>query len=471
MRLKCFSVSFVLLMAFFVSCSESSEPEAVASKLPEPDFGAPAIVDDDAPALARLGSYDIGVTVREVTLTDQPDLTRFNMLTRKAPNHDRRLRVQIFYPATVDAKQDRAVYQGYYSPEQVRKVKGLPATFAVQGIAFREAPPLTDEDFPLILVSHGFGNTAGALAGLTENIASKGYVVAVIEHEDMLPADDRSFLKLFPAAMVNRGLDQRAVLQAFLEESHDVSADLPIDRERVGLIGYSLGGFGALNTAGAGYDPKGTGYGWVGGGYLGPQAEGAPRSLDDTLDAVVALAPWGGDPAVGLFSDTALSEIKAPLLVVSGDQDDISNYADGVRRIFEETRSTDRWMLVFENAMHNIIQVGAPKEAYRSVAVWEAFEDPTWRKEKLLSVNAHFITAFLDWKVKGNDSRSAYFFPPTVRSSDGVWEQPTGQYYGDQYAIGEGRSEGYWLGFKRRQALGLQLHHLPSGSAVEESLD
>ena len=105
MRLKCFSVSFVLLMAFFVSCSESSEPEAVASKLPEPDFGAPAIVDDDAPALARLGCYDIGVTVREVTLTDQPDLTRFNMLTRKAPNHDRRLRVQIFYPATVDAKQ------------------------------------------------------------------------------------------------------------------------------------------------------------------------------------------------------------------------------------------------------------------------------------------------------------------------------------------------------------------------------
>ncbi len=45
--------------------------------------------------------------------------------------------------------------------------------------------------FPLVIVSHGYDNEAVALSWLTENLASKGYVVAAIRHEDP-PITDRS---------------------------------------------------------------------------------------------------------------------------------------------------------------------------------------------------------------------------------------------------------------------------------------
>ena len=53
-----------------------------------------------------------------------------------------------------------------------------------------------------MIVAHGYGNVPVAMSWLTENLASKGYVVAAIRHDDVYlnPAG-------FPQAALRRPLD------------------------------------------------------------------------------------------------------------------------------------------------------------------------------------------------------------------------------------------------------------------------
>ena len=61
-------------------------------------------------------------------------------------------------------------------------------------------------------------------------------------------------------------------------------------------------------------------------------------------------------------------------------------------------------------------------------SVWDVswFEDPVWRKERIIGINLHMITAFLDRFVKGDESRAAYLDVPVPESSAGRWQAPAG---------------------------------------------
>jgi hypothetical protein len=53
------------------------------------------------------------------------------------------------------------------------------------GRAVRDAPPhASDAPYPLVIVSHGYPGNRFLLSHLSENLASKGYVVAAIDHTD-----------------------------------------------------------------------------------------------------------------------------------------------------------------------------------------------------------------------------------------------------------------------------------------------
>ena len=77
-----------------------------------------------------------------------------------------------------------------------------PASFEVPGIAVRNPAP-AGRNHPLVVVSHGYSNCTVAMTWLTENLASKGYVVAAIRHEDP-PITDRS---RFDELLLRRPLD------------------------------------------------------------------------------------------------------------------------------------------------------------------------------------------------------------------------------------------------------------------------
>ena len=60
---------------------------------------------------------------------------------------------------------------------------GAPLDITTEGIAV-PAPRRSPGRFPLVVISHGFGGWAGGMTYLAENLASKGYVVASIDHAD-----------------------------------------------------------------------------------------------------------------------------------------------------------------------------------------------------------------------------------------------------------------------------------------------
>jgi hypothetical protein len=177
------------------------------------------------------------------------------------------------------------------------------------------------------------------------------------------------------------------------------------------------------------------------------------------LKALVLFAPWGAQPGNRAWSASALAAIKVPTLVVDGDQDDVAGYKEGVRWIYDNLKSSDRYLLVFENARHNIVGVESPPAAFGSFPLIEKWDEPVWRKDRIQAIDDHFVVAFLDRTLRNDASMDSYLNPPTPHSSDGTWPQSRGQNAGDQFAGHDASSANYWKGFQRRWALGLELQH------------
>ena len=94
-----------------------------------------------------------------------------------------------------------------------------------------------------------------------------------------------------------------------------------------------------------------------------------------------------------------------PSLFIVGDQDDVSGYEQGVRKAFEGAVNSDRRMLVYENARHNVGGNPPPPEALGSFTTRAFFDEPVWRKDRIAAINQHFVTAFLDLYLKGDETR------------------------------------------------------------------
>jgi hypothetical protein len=85
------------------------------------------------------------------------------------------------------------------------------------------------------------------------------------------------------------------------------------------------------------------------------------------------------------------------------------------------------------------------------------FDDPIWRTDRINAINLHFITAFLDLKVKGDAQMNSYLDVPNVVSDDGVWPYDQVSAY-DAYSTAKDGST-VWKGFQRRHMRGLELRH------------
>jgi predicted dienelactone hydrolase len=406
----------------------------------------------NAPELARLGTHAVGVKTLVLVDKDQVDVIAFDPKTGVAPKRDRSLTVDLWYPATPGKGATPETYSGAMDAEPPAK----PTPFKMPGIAFRNAA-FAPGRFPLIVVSHGYGNATVGMSWLTENLASKGYVVAAIRHEDayLNPAG-------FPNAVVRRPLDIAFVtreLQRTLGEAGSV------DPTRTVLIGYSMGGYGVLTAGGGTLDPQSPLAGMVPGGILAPYVRGGAASeamRAPNVKAVVAISPAGG--ALGAWGATGLEGVTSPLLLISGDRDRTVDYKSGARTFFDTATRSNRYLLTFHNGGHALGLGPAPAEMKASLWDEDWFEDPVWRKERLIGINLHFITAFLDLYVKGDASRGAYINGLIEESSQGEWPSaPVNTAWGAYSPGGEGIT--LWKGFQRRHAEGLSLMHRDAAPA------
>ena len=419
---------------------------AAVDRIPEP----PGPVGE-TPELGRVGDYAIGTVEKDYTLPNRARISAVGAVTGSLPVEDRRLKVRIWYPATVNASATPARYVHSF------KGPGQPAfEIVMQGAAVANAPALVAKKFPLVLMSHGFGGWNTQFSTLGETIASHGYIVASIDHGDTPITSKSDFILSFGNVLLNRAQDQRQVLTRLLSEA----APLNIDADKVAMLGYSMGGYGALATAGAGYDPASA-------TIVRLPAAAQKIVTADTpdiaakIDALVVFAPWGGQPDSRVWTAQSLSRITAPTLVVGGDHDDIVNFKQGVSWIFDQLRGADRHMLVYRDARHNIVGNPVPFTTQTAFPVIEFMNEPVWRQDRINMINQHFVRAFLDLHLKGDASKAAYLSVPTEVAGDGDWPTAFGESVGGMVA--SDKQPKHWRGFQRRWALGLEMYRAAKG--------
>lgn len=416
----------------------------------------------DAPVLAPRGQYSVGVRTISLVRKDVLDIARAATMTpapETLPRSDRPLTIEIWYPASLSAGQGQStVYKdalGSGPGDAKRPV--LPFTF--MGRAARNAAPdAKGGKYPLVIFSHGYPGSRYLMSYLAENLVSKGYVVAAIDHTDSTHADKAAF----SSTLLNRAQDDQAVLDGVAALSAAGSGFLSglVDAGNTALLGYSMGGYGALNFAGGGYADQVLGF--VPGGALKARQNGN-FNVDPRLKAVVAFAPWGGDAAVraigvntaakfGFWDAAGLSNIKVPTLFLVGDQDDVSGYAGGVKSLFENAVNSDRYMVVYQNARHNAAPNPPPAASLGLPNEYDHYAEAAWDMQRLNNLNQHFVTAFLNYRLKGDVAAAGYLNVPTPVAQDGKYSRN---------ADGTPKADDtYWKGFPNRTALGIELYHM-----------
>ncbi len=420
----------------------------------------PAAADDnridtirpDAPALAKYGSFGIGV--KTITLTNPKQLDIVKSKTGEPmPTYDRPLTVEVWYPAK---PAPDAANAGQY-----RVITRDPNTeVTLYGKAVRDAQvDASGGPYPLLIISHGYPGNRFLLSHLGENLASKGYVVASIDHTDSTYSDQTAF----GSTLLNRPLDQLFVLNQMAKLNAGDAGDAikgalkgMVNADTTGLIGYSMGGYGLINTIGGGFSagvmsstlapPNGA---------LAVRQAGNPAytaTMDPRIKAAVAFAPWGWNR--GFWDAAGLAGIKTPVFFIAGSVDDVSGYSPGVRNIYEAGVNAPRYLLTFENANHNAgAPMPAPKESWKPVPNLkfipaEHYIDAVWDNARMNNISQHFATAFLAKFLKNDTSMDPYL-NVLENAKDGKWSaEADGKFKADHT---------YWNGFPNRTATGLRL--------------
>lgn len=367
------------------------------------------LVRPDAPELAARGPFVIGVRYLELVNGGQIDVTNFHE-GQSPPLYDRKLPLEIWYPADAPARAAGCSYRTLLRDGMT------PVT--LHGSALRDAVPLSAQGpFPLVILSHGYPGNRFLMSHLGENLASKGYVVASIEHSDSTYENKA----VFASTLLHRPLDQVFVLQELdrLAGLADHFLAGLVGASRSAIIGYSMGGYGALIAAGGGVTEGAVRDKAAPPANLLAQHQAGSESLaalmDHRIRAVVPIAPWGRQRDI--WDAQGLSEIKMPMLLIAGERDEVSGYEEGVRAIFEESTGCSRHLLTFRNAGHSVAApIPAPQEAWEAehsadLNPYSHYADPVWGTPRMNNIAQHFITAFLESHLKGDRLKERYLTP------------------------------------------------------------
>ena len=342
-------------LALTLTCGLACIPATGRAQTNRIDMVAPF-----APELAQFGKYAIGVRTFDAT-----DPNRIDIVNTKegGPNAraDRRFVLEAWYPAALAPGQKPGGAQ--------RVITRDPSVTAVLfGRAVRGADPLTTEGaFPLILVSHGYPGNRYLMSHLCENLASKGFVVVAIDHPESTYDDQQAF----GSTLYNRPFDQLFVLNEVARLGKKGSGSFLagiVDDSRIGMVGYSMGGYGLVNVIGGGYSAaSATGATAPPNRLLAQRGASNPDvagKVDPRIKAAIAIAPWGMQN--GFWDAAGLAGIRTPTLYVAGSADAVAQYEKGTKAIYQGAVNSERWLLTYVNANHNAgAPIPAPIETYQ----------------------------------------------------------------------------------------------------------
>jgi predicted dienelactone hydrolase len=191
---------------------------------------------------------------------------------------------------------------------------------------------IAGRDLPLIVMSHGSGGSFEGHYDTALALAESGFVVAAVTHTGDNYRDQSAF-----GRVENRPRHITALVDYMLTSwrHHDL-----LDPARVGMFGFSAGGFTALVTIGGVADmtrvapycaehPKEWACRKLQGTYTPP----APDAFvhDSRVAAAVIAAP-----AIGYsFTPEGLANIKAPMQLWRGDDDEILPHPRHAQNVYD----------------------------------------------------------------------------------------------------------------------------------------
>ena len=222
-----------------------------------------------------------------------------------------------------------------------------------QALALGSAPE--GDDLPMIILSHGDGGWMGGHADTALALAEAGYVAVALEHPGNNSEDESATPSKW---LLSRPQDVSELIDFMLKDwSH---ADR-IDPRKIGLYGFSAGGYTALVAAGATPDF----------GLAAKHCASIPNEfvcriglLDDTEPKILSdrVREVAGDPRIaaisvaapGLgfaFSEADLASVKVPVQIWSGELDErVPHDTNGLH--LAENLHVDVDMRLVENAGH-----------------------------------------------------------------------------------------------------------------------
>ena len=413
----------------------------------------------DAPELAAYGEFETGTRPIDLVNPGQLDVLALDPASEapsELPLYDRPLTVQMWYPSFPGASGRNDLKVFLRDAETEVSLLGQSTLWA--------APIINAGPFPLVIISHGYPGNRFLLSHLAENIASKGYIVASIDHTDSTYRTQAAF----GSTLRNRTLDQLFVLNEMARLNEDSASFLAglIDTDNTAIVGYSMGGYGAVITAGGGVTaesvqfPFSPPFGTL--DILESGSESHNSLPDARIKTAIAFAPWGRNS--GFFDAQTLTGIQIPMLFVAGSVDDVSLYEGGTRSIWEEAVNVDRALLTFENANHNAAApYPAPTESFAfnerlGFAPFEHYADAVWDTTRMNNIAQHFSTVWLDRYLKQDTSKDSFLDLIPI-ANDGVFSVDDDGNFTESHT--------YWQGFADRTAKGLMFEWLRTSESAE----
>jgi len=410
----------------------------------EQDMPKGSVIGDalaGSPELAPRGNYTIGVRTIELIHKDQVNLKAITE-EESRPLYDRRLTVEVWYPAmAAKGVRQACTYTDYIGQAD----KDFMEPFDYAGRAMRDAEPFAaDGPYPVLIISHGYPGSRYLMSNLGENLATKGYVVLSIAHADNTYTDFDPEISLM-SAIINRTQDQRFAASSVARLNEEGFLAGLLKPDKIGMIGYSFGGFGLLRTLGVKLSPATIQY------YAAYQdliTEKDGYTGDQDIKAAVLFAPYGA----AMFDPESFANIDIPTLWLQGNEDSVVPFGP-VHAMWESAVRSERYFLTYDLMNHKVAPNPSPIAAqkYSFADGARRWDDWVWNQWHVNGINFHFLTAFFDAELKGETEKLDYL---NVK-------EPVGRKC--VYSVKDGvptEEHTYWPGFDpNHTTLGLILEH------------
>lgn len=329
-------------------------------------------------------------------------------LTYDAPGEDapRELPLFVWYPADDAAGAKRTTLE-------------LLDLFPLKGARSFNKPPLADLDArPFAIYSHGSGGQAALGYPTAEQFATRGWIVAAVDHTgntiaDMAGSSPRATVEI----SVLRPLDIREVLDAAEDGFGFEGFDGKVDTAQSFIFGHSFGGFTSLVLGGATFDKSAA----TARACDDDPASDACAFLSDP-EVVAAIDAGFEEPrigAIGLQAPAMMgvldpANINVPTLMLSADRDKTTTHERATVPIWEGLNNpADLWVRIADAGHFSFIticdEIGVEAiSAFQPNATEDGCGEDFVAPLDIAKISTAYLVSFAEKNILGIDAWTPY---------------------------------------------------------------